>query len=100
VMLKTTPTTIGKYIAQWEAANGRLLPRRGTIHDMGPTLNRLDDIVNYFTHPITNGPQEGMNSKLMSVIRAGRGYRHHETFRMAALFFLSGLDMAPRHRHG
>jgi transposase len=65
----------------------------------GMIADRLDDIVSYFTHPITNGPQEGMNSKLMSVIRAGRGYRHHETFRMAALFFLGGLDMTPRHRH-
>ncbi len=61
--------------------------------------DRLDDIVSYFTHPITNGPQEGMHTKLMSVIRAGRCYRHHETFRMATSFFLNGLDMAPRHRH-
>lgn len=59
--------------------------------------SRLDDVVSYFSHPITNGPQEGMNSKLMSVIRAARGYRHHHTFRMAALFFLGGLDMVPRH---
>lgn len=67
----------------------------GKVADM--IAGRLDDIVSYFSHPITNGPQEGMNSKLMSVIRAGRGYRHHETFRMAALFFLGGLDMTPRH---
>jgi|GEM_PF-4402578 len=58
---------------------------------------RLTDIVNSFHHPITNGPQEGMNAKLMSVIRAGRAYRHHDTFRMAALFFLGKLDMFPRH---
>ncbi|MFM2090603.1 MAG: hypothetical protein RLZZ127_1092 [Planctomycetota bacterium] len=44
VMLKTTPTTIGSYIAQWEAANGTLLPRRGTIHDMGPTLTHKKEI--------------------------------------------------------
>jgi transposase len=62
-------------------------------------VDRLDDIVSYFTHPITNAPQEGMNSKLMSVIRAGRGYRHHETFRMAALFLQGGLDLTPRYRH-
>ena len=61
--------------------------------------SRLDDIVSYFRHPITNGPQEGMNAKLMSVIRAARGYRGHETFRMAALFFLGGLDMNLRWRH-
>lgn len=60
---------------------------------------RLEDIVSYFRHPITNGPQEGMNAKLMSVIRAGRGYRSHQTFRMAALFFLGRLDLSPRWRH-
>ena len=59
--------------------------------------SRLNDIVSYFHHPITNGPQEGMNAKLMSVIRAGRGYRHHDTFRKAELFFLGNLDMFPRH---
>lgn len=67
----------------------------GKVADM--IKARLDDVVSYFKHPITNGPQEGMNSKLMSVIRAARGYRHHHTFRMAALFFLGGLDLAPRH---
>jgi Protein of unknown function (DUF1670) len=44
LMFKTTPTTVGKYIAHWEAANGKLLPRRGTIHDMGPTLTHKKEI--------------------------------------------------------
>lgn len=78
---------------RWAKRSG--LKPFGKVAEMIRT--RLDDVVSYFTHPITNGPQEGMNSKLMSVIRAARGYRHHHTFRMAALFFLGGLDMAPRH---
>jgi hypothetical protein len=44
LMLKTTPTTVGKYIAQWEVDHGKLLPRRGTIHDMGPTLTHKKEI--------------------------------------------------------
>jgi hypothetical protein len=44
IMFKTTPTTVGKYISQWEAENGKLLPRRGTIHDMGPTLTHKKEI--------------------------------------------------------
>lgn len=44
LMFKTTPTTVGKYIAHWEAENGKLLPRRGTIHDMGPTLTHKKEI--------------------------------------------------------
>jgi hypothetical protein len=44
LMFKTTPTTVSKYIAQWEAEHGKLLPRRGTIHDMGPTLTHKKEI--------------------------------------------------------
>ncbi len=44
LMLKTTPTTVGKYIAYWEAEHHKLLPRRGTIHDMGPTLTHKKEI--------------------------------------------------------
>lgn len=77
--------------------------RRSTLSPFVQVANMIDrhleNIVSYFRHPITNGPQEGMNSKLMSVLRAARGYRTQETFRMAALFFLGGLDMAPKWRH-
>lgn len=44
IMFKTTPTTVSKYIAHWEAEHGKLLPRRGTIHDMGPTLTHKKEI--------------------------------------------------------
>lgn len=44
IMFKTTPPTVGKYIAQWETENKQLLPRRGTIHDMGPTLTHKKEI--------------------------------------------------------
>jgi len=44
LLLKTTPFTIGHYIADWERDHGTLLPRRGTIHDMGPTLTHKKEI--------------------------------------------------------
>jgi hypothetical protein len=44
LLLKTTPTTVGKYIAQWQEEHGRLLPRRGSIHDIGPTLTHKKEI--------------------------------------------------------
>jgi hypothetical protein len=44
IMFKISPSTVGTYIAQWEAENGALLPRRGTIHDMGPTLTHKKEI--------------------------------------------------------
>ena len=44
IMFKTTPNTVGKYIAHWEKEHGKLLPRRGTIHEMGPTLTHKKEI--------------------------------------------------------
>lgn len=44
VLLKTTPTTIGNYIREYENRNNRILPRRGTIHDLGPTLTHKKEI--------------------------------------------------------
>jgi len=45
VLLKINPQTVGDYIREWEHAHGRLLPRRGTIHDMGPTLTHKPAII-------------------------------------------------------
>ena len=44
LILKTTPATIGKYIAHWQIEHDQLLPRRGTIHDIGPTLTHKKHI--------------------------------------------------------
>jgi hypothetical protein len=38
VLLKMSAVTVGKYIAEFEREHGVVLPRRGTVHDMGPTL--------------------------------------------------------------
>jgi predicted transcriptional regulator len=45
IMLKISAPTVGKYIAEWETAHGECLPRRGTIHDMGPTLTHKKIII-------------------------------------------------------
>jgi hypothetical protein len=44
IMLKTTPVTVGKYIKEWQEEHKKLLPRRGSIHDMGPTLTHKKEI--------------------------------------------------------
>jgi len=38
LLLKIAPATVGNYVAQWETEHNEVLPRRGTIHDMGPSL--------------------------------------------------------------
>ena len=43
-MLKLSPATIGRYVKEWEAEHGKFLPRRGVIHDMGPTLTHKKGI--------------------------------------------------------
>lgn len=45
LLLKMSPNTVGKYIREWETAHGEVLPRRGTIHDMGPTLTHKRIII-------------------------------------------------------
>lgn len=38
LLLKLSPGTVGTYRREWEKEHERLLPTRGSIHDMGPTL--------------------------------------------------------------
>ena len=45
VLLKMSAVTVGKYIAEYEKEQGVVLPRRGTIHDMGPTLTHKKMII-------------------------------------------------------
>ena len=45
VLLKVSMPTVSKYVRAWEEAHGTLLPRRATIHDMGPTLTHKREIV-------------------------------------------------------
>ena len=56
---------------------------------------RLEDVISYCKHPISTGPHEGMNSIIMAIRRAGRGYRNAETFGMAIMFFCGGLKLMP-----
>lgn len=44
-ILKISPTTVNTYIREWEEEHGEVLPRRGTIHDLGPTLTHKAEIV-------------------------------------------------------
>ena len=57
---------------------------------------RLDNIVNYCRHHITNAVSEGLNSKIMSLKRRAAGYRNLNSFITAIYFHCGGLDMYPR----
>ncbi len=46
ILLKVSAGTVGKYISEWEMEHNTVLPRRGTIHDMGPSLTHKKIIIN------------------------------------------------------
>ena len=58
-------------------------------------LNHLDQIVNFARNSVTNAGAEGINSIVMTLQRAARGYRTWKTFRMAILFVCGGLALYP-----
>lgn len=37
-IMRLAPNTVGSYIREYEKETGKIVPRRGNIHDMGPTL--------------------------------------------------------------
>ena len=45
LLLKISPTTVSKYIRLWEECSNQVVPRRGSIHDMGPTLTHKRIII-------------------------------------------------------
>jgi len=45
ILLKISPSTVVKYISEWEHDHSTVLPRRGTIHDMGPSLTHKRIII-------------------------------------------------------
>ena len=45
ILLKISTDTVGSYIKEWELENNEVLPRRGSIHDIGPTLTHKKIII-------------------------------------------------------
>jgi len=45
LLLKISLPTVGNYIREWEYKKKSTLPRRGTVHDMGPTLTHKRIII-------------------------------------------------------
>jgi transposase len=54
---------------------------------------RIDNIVTYSTHEITNAVADGSDSKIMSIKRRVGGYRNIENFKTTVLFYCGGLDL-------
>jgi transposase len=56
---------------------------------------RLDNILTWFRHRISNGPAEGFNSRIQSIKSADRGFRNFQNYRTRILFFCGKLQLLP-----
>lgn len=64
--------------------------------------SHLPNVLSYFTHRITSGVVEGINSVVQTIKRTARGFRNRANFETAIFFRCGGLDLYPEHRttHG
>jgi transposase len=72
------------------ASRSRLEP----IKKAARTLKtHLEQVLNYFTHRLTNAVSEGLNSVIERLKQQACGYRNDENLRIAILFHCGGLDL-------
>jgi transposase len=89
-----TPVWAKRFFRGWYAwaSRSRLEP----IWEAAQTLwRRLDNIVTYCKHQLTNAVSEGLNSKIMAVKRRAAGFRNPIHFKTAIYFHCGGLEMHP-----
>ena len=56
---------------------------------------RLENIVTYLRHRITNAASESINAQIQWVKYTARGFRNQQNFIHAIYFHCGGLDLAP-----
>ncbi len=54
---------------------------------------RLENVITYYTHFITNAVAEGLNSKIMSIKHRACGFRNPENFKTAIYLHCGGLSL-------
>jgi transposase len=69
---------------------------RAMIYFAGIVERRLENILTYLTHHITNAVSEGLNAKIQWIKYSSCGFRNRERFKLAILFHCGGLDLEPR----
>lgn len=74
------------------AVRSRLQPMIETARML---KRRLEDVVTYLRHRITNAASESINSTIQWVKYTACGFRNKKNFQVAIYFHCGGLDMAP-----
>ena len=77
----------------WRVIHTKLKPMKKVAKTI---KDRLQNVVSYCTHKITNAVAEGMDSKIMSIKRRVGGYRNPQNFKTAIYFYCGGLDLYPQ----
>lgn len=83
-----------KHWRRWHfwATHSRLQP----VIDVAKILKRHQaDLLNYFTHRVTNATAESLNYRIQAIRVAARGYRNREHFKTAIYFHCGGLVLYP-----
>jgi transposase len=83
-----------KHFRWWHgwAVRSRLQPMIETARML---KRRLENVLTYLRHRITNAASESINSKIQWVKYTARGFRNKKNFQVAIYFHCGGLDMAP-----
>ena len=89
-----TAAWASKFFDRWFgwAKRSQLAPVK-KVADM--LKSRVQNVVSYCMHKITNGVAEGLNSKIMSIKRKCCGFRNADNFKNAIYFHCGGLDLYP-----
>jgi transposase len=75
-----------------KAKRSKLAP----VKEVADMLRRhLPGLLNYITHPVTNGVAEAMNSVIQTLKSLARGFRTFANYRIAILFHCGDLEMLP-----
>lgn len=90
-----TPAAASAYFNQWyrRVIHTKLEPMKRVARMI---KKRLQNVVSYCQHGITNAVAEGINSKIMAIKRRVGGYRNRDNFKTAIFFYCGGLDLYPR----
>lgn len=90
----TSPGWAKRFFSQWYqwAIRSRLEPVKKVA---AMIQRRLENIVTYCKHFITNAVAEGLNSKIMSLKRRAGGFRNPENFKTVIYFHCGGLSLYP-----
>jgi transposase len=89
-----SPGWAKRFFGQWYrwARRSRLEPVRKVA---AMIQRRLENVVSYCKHFVTNAVAEGLNSKIMSIKRRAGGFRNAENFKTAIYFHCGGLSLYP-----